>query len=52
MKQKGNGSSGGGLKARQKWYDENATKSGGMMPDGNGNNKCKYHRPGSQNKRK
>jgi hypothetical protein len=52
MKQKGNGVSGGGLKARQKWFDEYAAKSGGMMPNGNGVSNMKYHRPGSQNKSK
>lgn len=52
MRKKGNGVSGGGLKARRQWYDETASKNGGVMPDGNGLLKMKYHRPGSQNQSK
>jgi hypothetical protein len=52
VKVKGTGVSGGSLAARRKWYDEVAAPSGGVMPDGNGNRKVKFHRPGSQNKSK
>lgn len=49
---RGTGKASGGLVARRKWFADNAAKSGGRMPDGNGQVKMQFHNPGSQNPRK